>query len=442
MIVALDIGTTNVKATAFSLEGRVLASVEKPNQTFIPKPGWSEQRPELLFQNVLNALQDLARKMQGQTPRAVVFSSAMHGLMAVDGAGKPLTNIWTWADLRAEQEAQILKEAEGLEIYRRTGVPIHPMSPLLKVIWLKKNLPEVFARTRKYLGIKEYLWYRLTGKFESDLSCASASGFMNVMKNEWDEGALDAAGITREQLPRLVSTTHCVELQNLDGFSASPLLLVIGASDGALATLGSGATSPGQVSMTIGTSAAVRMMSDSPLIDEQMRTFCYRVDEQKYIVGGASNNGANVLEWLRTSVFRSNLSAEDFANQAASIASGADGLRFMPYLQGERAPIWDASAKASFTGLAAHHTQAHFVRAAMEGVLLNLKAIAEVLDNKTPILSLHLNGGVSQNQQWVRMLAEIFPSDVEIFVSETDASSLGAFLLGLEMLPKDKQSGS
>ncbi|MEO6039285.1 MAG: gluconokinase, partial [Saprospiraceae bacterium] len=320
-----------------------------------------------------------------------------------------------------------------LAIYRQTGVPIHPMSPLLKIMWLRQNEPGLFDRVHKYLGIKEYLLFQLLGKYFSDLPVASATGLLNIRRNRWDGKALALAGITAIQLPELFPPTQ-VELlpprQALAWGLPKDLPIVLGGSDGALANLGSGATEPGHWAVTIGTSAAIRMVTDTPFTDLKMRTFCYRVDETRCIVGGASNNGTNALEWLRTTVFRSRLAIGAFANQAGSISPGADGLLFLPYLLGERAPLWDAQARGSFRGLTAQHNQAHFIRAVMEGILLNLKVIAEPLEALQPLEVLHAGGGFSHSRLWVQMLADIFQKPVHLERTGIDSSVLGALQLG------------
>jgi gluconokinase len=442
MLIGLDIGTTNVKAVAFDDSGRIVASADRANVMLTPQPGWSEQNPEAVCDNVWSVL----REVIGHTTmwktieiQGVVFSAAMHGLVAVDKDGAPLTNFLLWSDLRADAIAQSLRQTDlGKDIYRRTGVPIHAMSPLAKLIWLRQNQPEVFQKADMFFGIKEFVWHQLTGRYDSDLSVASATGLLNIWKNDWDEAALVLAGISPKQLPELESPYF---VQGFSGVRANPYSepikvapLILGASDGALANLGSGATRPGQIAVTIGTSAAIRMVSDKPVLDEEMRTFCYRLDEERCIVGGASNNGTNALEWLRNTVFQSPLDAESFANQAGEVPPGSDGLLFLPYLFGERAPLYDASARGGFHGLTSQHGQAHFVRAAMEGVIFNLRLIAEALEAHSPIRTLHAGGGFSKNQLWVQMLADIFQKPVWLTESDADASVLGAIRMGREAL--------
>ncbi len=429
MIIGVDIGTTNVKAVAVDATGAPIAMAETRNETIVPQPGWSEQEPEAIYQNVLTVLLEVLQHVssfkQDMPVQGIAFSSAMHGLMAVDTAGNPMTNVWLWSDLRADAQARALRfrGKQGAEVYHRTGVPIHPMSPLCKLLWMREKMPGTFSSAHKFLGIKEYVWFRLTGKYQSDISCASATGLMNVWENQWDGEVLQLAGITPEQLPALVPVNF-LEVGNFQE--------VIGASDGALANLGAGATQPGQVAVTIGTSAAIRCVADGPAVDAAMRTFCYRLDENRCIIGGASNNGSNVLDWLRNSVFHSDLSAEQFSNQAFEVPIGADGLVFLPYIQGERAPLWDAQARGSFSGLRSLHGQAHFVRAALEGILFNLKVIAEALPQ--PMNSLYASGGFSQNTGWVQMLADVFQLPVFLDESGMDGSLAGAVRLGRQAI--------
>ena len=451
MLVGLDIGTTNVKAVAAGDDNTVLASAARLNRTRAPQPGFGEQDPEAVFQNVLAVLRKVAAagtQRCAEPLRGVVFSSAMHGLLAVDESGEPLTNIWLWSDLRADAIARALRNsAEGMEIYRRTGVPLHAMSPLAKIIWLKQNLPGIFKKTHKFLGIKEFVWHRLTGHCESDLSLASATGLLDIRTNSWDGQALNLCGISPDRLPRPVLPSHIAHVNTSpspENAFLSGVPLVIGASDGAFANTGSGAVHPGHFAVTIGTSAAIRTIIGTPETDARMRTFCYRVDESRCIAGGASNNGANALEWLRTQVFQSPLDTERFANLSSHAPPGCNGLLFLPYVQGERAPLYDAHATGAFSGLRTAHKQAHFVRAVMEGLLFNLKMIGEALEERHPIRLLYASGGFSHNALWVQMLADIFQKRVILTDETVDASVKGALQLGrsvlqLERIPDDQQ---
>lgn len=443
--IGLDLGTTHIKAAAIHADGRVEYQAGRRNHPVSAPDGKSEQDPREILRNTEAALTEVLQHLEksGLLPQlnAIGLSAAMHGLMALDPHDAPLTHLWLWSDLRASVQARALRAQGGLDIYGYTGVPVHPMSPLCKLCWMREEMPRVFSNAKMFLGVKEFVWFHLTGQFMSDISCASATGLLDIRRNQWHPPALEWAGIRAEQLPMpVLTTTRAIyagnnqELRRLLGKTP----LVIGASDGALANIGSGATNPGQLAVTIGTSAAIRSVSSEPVFDEQMRTFCYRVDESRFIVGGASNNGANALEWLRRDVFESPLKPDAFARLAEEAPPGADGLLFIPYLQGERAPVWNPEVRGAFHGITSRHRQPHFVRAVMEGVLFNLKLIADAMN--TPIESLHASGGFANSRAWVQMLADIFQKPVYVQQGGVDASVLGAVEVAGGETPENNQN--
>lgn len=431
MFIGVDIGTTNIKAAAFETNSRLCAVFDCKNHSISPEPGRHEQDPEALFRKVLVTLKGILThpELQDKTINGIIFSSALHGFMAQDESGAPLSRLWLWSDLRATEQANMLRNRHP-DIYKQTGVPIHPMSPLCKVLWMKQHQAAEFKQAARFLDIKGYVWHRLTGRFECDLGCASGTGFLNIQNRQWDPTALALAGIQAEQLPEPVVPLTSSVYTGSDSALRKLLKqtpLYIGSSDGALANLGSGADKPGHTAVTIGTSAAIRSLMSQPVLDEQMRTFCYFADDHRYIVGGASNNGTNALEWLRQSILKSRLKADAFIHEALEAPPGADGLIFTPYLAGERAPIWNPQAMAGFQGLTSRHTRAHLIRATLEGILFNLKLISNALPS--PIDMMHASGGFSKSPAWVQMLADIFQKPVQLNAPGADASVLGAVRL-------------
>jgi gluconokinase len=206
--------------------------------------------------------------------------------------------------------------------------------------------------------------------------------------------------------------------------------LLIGASDGCLANLGAGAIKPGTATLTIGTSGAIRQTVREPLRDEQGRLFCYILDDDHYVVGGPTNNGGNVLEWVSEKLTRQ--ATEAVLTEAERVPPGSDGLLFFPYLQGERAPLWDATVRGAYLHVDWQHTQAHFARAALEGVLFNLLSINELLVAHTgPARVIHANGGFAQSRFWVQMLADIAGIPVRLNASN-ESGSMGAILLTMK----------
>jgi gluconokinase len=439
-LIGVDVGTTNVKAIALANDGRLLAHANRATRTLSPVPGAAEQSPQAVFRRAVDVVREVVGACSHfEKPAGLVFSGAMHSLIAEDERGRCLTNAWLWSDGRAAAFYRPLRASEtGNDIYRRTGTPIHSMSPLVKLLCLRASYPEVFSKARMYLGIKDFILQKLVGEKICDASLASATGLLNTVSGQWDEVALRTAGITAGLLPQVVSPSRIFRLPAapaaLLGLPAG-LPVIPGASDGALANIGSGVTGPEKLAMTIGTSAALRLTLGSPALDPAGRTFCYRLDDRRFIAGGASNNGSNVLDWLQREVFHSRQPVSRVLRQASRVGPGSDGLLFVPYLHGERAPVWDTGAVGVCHGLAHRHGRAHLVRAAAEGVVLNLRMIAEALRQWESCQSIALSGGAVQNPLWQRVVADVFDRPVEVPSPDAaDASARGAVMLAREAL--------
>ncbi|WP_353723156.1 FGGY-family carbohydrate kinase [Dyadobacter sp. 676] len=291
----------------------------------------------------------------------------------------------------------------------------------------------MYRKAGKFVGVKEYIVYRLTGEFLVDYSIASATGMFNIRELQWDVYTLKKLGLKAEKLPKTVSPYHIVKLpKNNAAGVPEGVPLVMGASDGCLANLGSGAIRTGSMAVTIGTSAAVRICSGKPFTDPLMQTFCYVLDEKTYIVGGPSNNGAVIFEWLMHTFFPKEEYDAVF-EEAGGIKPGSEGLLFYPYLLGERAPLWSSSVRGGFSGLDITHTRAHFARAVMEGILLNLYSVGKTLMEMQEISVIYANGGFARSTTWVQMLSDVFGKTVKL--NETvETGAVGAAMMGLKAL--------
>ncbi|MBM7602298.1 gluconokinase [Metabacillus crassostreae] len=446
-MMGVDIGTTSTKAVLFDKEGRAISrfGVEYPLHT--PTPSTAEQDPEEIFQAVLTSMKNCLEEanVSGKEVRFVSFSSAMHSLIVVDGNGSPLTPSITWADNRSAKYADIVKEIHnGHEIYLRTGTPIHPMSPLVKLVWLNKEHHEFFQPENKFISIKEYVFFRLFGEYVIDYSIASATGLFNLENLDWDAKALQVAGVTREQLSKPVSTTESIkglapEYTKLLGLS-SDTPFVVGASDGVLSNLGVNAIEPGVVAVTIGTSGAIRAVTDKPVTDPKGRIFCYALTDKLWVIGGPVNNGGMIFRWVRDELASAEVETakrlgkdayEVLTEIAATVPPGSNGLLFHPYMAGERAPLWDANARGSFFGLGMHHKKEHMIRAVLEGIMMNLYSVLLALEELigTPT-SVQATGGFARSVFWRQMLADVF--DQEVTIPESfESSCLGAIVLGM-----------
>jgi gluconokinase len=424
-VIGIDIGTTNTKAIAFTTDGKLLTSAGESYPVFTDADGRHELDPDQLMGAVLATFGQVL-ETAGGAPTGIGFSCAFHSLLGVDGQGKPLTRAMTWADLRPSAAAKALKASEAARrIYQHTGTPVHAMSPLCKLIWLRESQPDLFLRVTRFIGIKEYIWWRLFGKYQVDHSIASATGLFDIRKREWYSESLALAGIDAGRLSEPVPCTH---IESVDG-----LPYVIGGGDGCLANLGSGAVRPGETALTIGTSGAIRMTAAAPEDDREGRIFNYILSADRYACGGATNNGGNVLKWLFEKVFEIGESEEKWqrrVNEADEVPPGCEGLIFLPYLQGERAPVWDADARGVFFGVRSVHDHRHFTRACLEGISYSLCQIGASLEETIgPIPHIYASGGFTRSDIWLQMIADIFLKRVYL-TGAADASAIGAAIMG------------
>lgn len=441
-IVGIDIGTGSTKAVSVDLDGNVLNVSQSGYPTLNPEPGYSEQDPEAIWSGFQECIVDTVKAI-GYAPDAVSLSSAMHSFIPVTAEGVPLHNMITWADARSESMAEILREsAEAEFIYNTSGTPIHAMSPLCKLLWLKGNNQGLFAQTHKFISIKEYIWFKLFQVFEIDYGIASATGLFDIIKLEWSPAIMEIACITAEKLSTPVNTGFYRSLSAhplMDVLKLEkPLHIVVGSSDGCCANLGSAVTDDNKAALTIGTSAAVRVTSDAPVYNFKAMTFNYLLDEKTYVCGGPLNNGGIAINWA-IEKFLNKLEPEAadydyFFSQVEATPAGANGLIFVPYLTGERAPVWDTAVSANFIGLQLHHEQQHFFRAVVEGVCMAINQVLLAVEQATmPIKQLNISGGFLNAPVWVHVLANVTGKKLVVVQAE-DASAIGAAILAARVL--------
>lgn len=449
-LIGLDIGTSSTKAIAFNLKGNIISKCCISYPLLNPKPSWSEQNPNEMFRAVINSIKVVADENanKGNVLLGVSFSSAMHGIIAVDKNGDKLTDCIIWADTRSTSYAETLKNSKtGHEIYMKTGAPIHPMLPLCKLEWMKDNMKESFIKTYKFISVKEYVFFRLYGKYVVDYSIASATGLFDIYDLKWNKDALEIAGISEDKLSMPVSTTDVFrgmdkKYADLMGIDAQTPF-IIGASDGCLANLGANAVKPGDAAVTIGTSGAIRITSDKPKNDESERIFSYILTEDHFVLGGPVNNGGIIFRWFRDNFSKEEISQAEtlgidsyelLTKVASKVPAGANGLIFLPYLLGERAPHWDANSRGVFFGINITHKREHFLRALLEGVIFGIYSVGKALEETTgDINTIYANGGFVRSELWVQMLADVFNKKV-VIAESYESSCLGAVVLCMKSL--------
>lgn len=442
--ICIDIGTTTIKGIVYDERGFVVNESYRNSNIVKPESGFMEQEPDAIKWNLSSVLKELVSKIHVEKEEVgfISLSAYMHSLVAVDEDNNALTNVMLWNDRRSQEFVErAKKDGKGIEIYRETGTPVHPMSPLYKIIYLREKENEIFEKSKRFVGIKEIILHWMTGEWVVDQSIASATGMYNIHSRKWDEKALEYAGITEENLPKVFSTTHVMdelteEFKNDLGLEKD-IPIVLGASDGCLANLGSHGLNKGTAVSTVGTSGALRVVTDHPLIDENGAIFSYILSDELYVSGGAINNGGIFYEWIRKNlnidkhldeVFEG-LNPEDYGN----------GIVFLPFISGERAPYWDADLKGSALGLSHGHGSKDILIAAIRGVSFCLRDVFEVLlrATDTNVNEFYVNGGFTKSDVWVQTFCNIV--DRPVFVTEQgDGPLFGAFLLGILAIGKIK----
>lgn len=449
-LIGLDIGTSSTKAIAFDLLGNVISKCNIGYSILNPKSSWSEQDPEELFNATISTIKCVVNENLKNNNKliGVSFSSAMHGIMAVNENGDKLTDCIIWADTRSTEHSERIKNSKvGHEIYMKTGTPIHPMSPLCKLAWMKDNMKEVFKNTYKFISIKEYVFFKLFGKYVVDYSVASATGLFDIYELAWNKNSLEVAGVSEDKLSKPVSPTKAYS--GMDNKYAELMGIhkdtpfIIGGSDGCLANLGANAVKPGDAAVTIGTSGAIRIISDKPKNDESERIFSYILTEDHFVLGGPVNNGGIIFRWFRDNFSQTELlkseslgidTYELLTEVASKVPAGANGLIFLPYLLGERAPHWDANSKGVFFGINITHKREHFLRALLEGIMFGIYSVGKALEETTGnIDAIYATGGFVRSELWVQMLADIFNKKV-VIAESYESSCLGAVVLGMKAL--------
>ncbi|MFN8205050.1 MAG: gluconokinase [Solirubrobacteraceae bacterium] len=434
VVIGLDVGTTGVKAVAFGVDTpwRQVAIREYP--LLEPAPGQAVQDPTVVLDAVAAALAECVAAVAPAEVLAVSVSAAMHGLLALDAARRPLTPLITWADARAGDQAWALRSTgRAQDLHALTGAPVHPMTPLTKLRWFAEHDPATMRAARWWAGLKDYVLLWLTGELVTELSSASGTGLLDLAARTWSPVALEVAGVGADRLPPILATTATRPLA--PGAAARIGLpagtpVVLGAADGPLGNLGTGATAPGVASLSLGTSGAVRMVVAEPQVDGDRTLFCYALTDAMWVVGGAISNGGIVVRWAREALAPDVGGDAAILELAAAVPAGSEGLVMLPHLLAERAPLWDPDLPGAYLGLRRRHTRAHLVRAAVEGVCRQMRLLLDRLDDVSAVRAVRVTGGVFGAALWRDVMAAALARPIHV-VGDADGTALGAAALGL-----------
>lgn len=439
-LLAHDLGTSGDKATLFSVEGKLIASVVEGYPCHYSNGNWAEQNPEDWYAAVCKSTKKLIEDINPAEIVGISFSGHMMGSVLLDEKGELLRSAIIWADQRATAQVQKLSDTVGDDrFYAITGNRNNPTNSICKIMWSLEH-DEVAGKLGKSVNCKDYIIYRLTGHLGTDYSDASGTGAFDINSFTWSEEVLEAAGVPISVMPECRASTDLAgtvteEAAKLTGLAAGTPVFC-GCGDGTAASVGTGMAEVGQGYLSLGTSAWISYLDDSPCLDEQQRTFNLAGMEKNrvYPIGTMQAAGSS-YSWMRDQLCRAEkLDAERLGtdvyrqinDQIAQVPVGSNGVLYMPYLMGERSPWWDADIQGAFLGLKQETTHAQMLRAVMEGVSMNLALILRVFRGKRDFDSLRIIGGGAKDTVWRQMLADVLNVRIEKLNLLEEGCSLGA----------------
>ncbi|MBN9105654.1 MAG: xylulokinase [Propionibacteriaceae bacterium] len=439
MLIAHDLGTSGDKASLHDADGRILAAATASYPTRYAADTTSEQDPHDWWTAVVSATRRLLADT-GTRPEQVdgiCISGQMMGLVLLDGSGEPVRPAMIWSDQRASAEASALAGAFGAEAaYRITGNRIAAPYTLPKLMWVRANEPEAYARGRAVCVAKDYVNLRLTGRLVTDRSDASHTGAYDLATGGWSPGLLAAAGVDAALWPEVVESTDV--LGPLTSAAADELGLragtpvVVGGGDGPMAAVAAGCVtpdSPGYV--CLGTSAWYACTTTEPVLDPEARSFTLgHVVPGLFTPTATTQTGAGSLQWAAEALGETPAEIGELIASAAEVVAADEGLFFLPYLIGERSPWWDAHASGVFAGLRMHHRRPHLTRAVLEGVGYSLALCMAPL-RRPGDGAIDVIGGGAASDTWLALLADIWGVPVRRRSVTTQANSLGAAVTGM-----------
>jgi xylulokinase len=448
-LLAVDAGTTSVKAGLFSPDGRCLGVGRQEYALETPAADRAQLDPEVYWQACLKTVRTAMGQsgVKAEMVKALAVSSQGETTITMDAHGKAIYPALVWLDNRATDQAAFLAGQFGGEVYSRSGIPeIVPTWPACKILWLRQNEPEVFAQADRFLLVQDYLIYRLTGRIVTDGSISCTTLNYDLIKNAWWSEVLETIGIRVTQLPEIVQPgtnigTLTKEAANLLGLSTTTCV-VTGGMDQSVGAIGAGNYKPGIVSESTGAALAIQATISDPLIDRsKVVPVYYHSVPGLYLFVPVCPTAGMAFKWLRDSFFQDEILAAEggkvdaydrLTDLAGSVPAGSDGLIMLPHLMGAFSPEPNPVARGSFTGFTLSHTRAHFVRALLEGVAFMLQRNLETIERTgIQIHEIRSTGGGARSRLWNQIKANICNRPVVTLANEETGLLGDAILAGV-----------
>jgi xylulokinase len=435
----IDTGTSGTRALLIDNAGREIAAVTAPHEEIrMERPLWAEQRPDDWIAAAAQAIRGALSTSgaTGRDIRGVGLSGQMHGLVILDRTGAVIRPSLIWCDQRSQPQVDFINQTVGTEkILQSIANPVLTGFTLPKLLWVRDHEPHHFDRVRKILLPKDYVRFWLTGEFATDVSDASGTALLDVVRRRWSFDMLDLLGLDRDILPSVYESTDVTGVISSQAARLTGLApgtpVVGGGGDQAAGAVGNGIVEPGIVSCTLGTSGVVFAHTDEAAWDPMGRvhTFCHAVKDKWHVMGVTQGAGLS-LQWLRNQL-APGVSYDALMSEAATAPAGSQGLFWLPYLMGERTPHLDARARGGWIGLTAKHTRADLIRAVVEGVSYSQKDGLDIVERLgVPVSSVRASGGGARSPFWRQILADIFGKRVATLASQ-EGSAYGAALLAM-----------
>lgn len=448
-LAGLDIGTSGTKTALISEDGEVVASAMVEYPLLTPKPGWAEQEPSEWWDATCATLKQVIAE-SGVDPaeiKGVGLSGQMHGSVFLDGEGKVIRPALLWCDARTAAECDEINAVVGADTFFEAccNPPLVGFTAP-KVVWLKNHEPEKYARLRHIMLPKDYVRYLMTGEMICEVSDAAGTVLFDVRQRTWAGGVLDALGIAREWMPEVresfdVCGTITAAASEATGLKAGTPV-VGGGADNTCGAIGAGVVIEGRVSASLGTSGVVFAPTNDVRVDpgKRVHTFVHSTRQQWYLMGCMISAGM-ALRWYRDNIAFDEIALAEqegrdvyarYDEAAASLPVGAEGLWFLPYLQGERSPHNDPFARGSFVGLTFKHGRAHMARAILEGITFGMRDMLEVIKELgTDVSEIRALGGGAKSPFWRQLMADVFGDEIAILEKEEGGAMGAAILAGV-----------
>ena len=438
-ILGIDIGTSACKAAVFDRNGSVIASQTGAYNIYYPenKNGCVEQKPAEWWSVVCKSVKNIfsSGKINPKDIKSVGIDGQSWSAIMIDKNGEVLFDNPIWMDTRAAQICEDIKNSVGEKaVFELCGNPVAPTYTAPKIIWFKRNYPEIFNKTYKVLQSNSYIIYKLTGKLTQDFSQCYGLCFYDMRKKTWDKSMAKSLDINIDLMPDIYNCHDLVGAVTKEAASLTGLCegtpVVAGGLDAACGTLGAGVISNGETQEQGGQSGGMSICLESYKAHEKL-ILCHHVVPGKYLLQGGTVGGGASYKWLRENFFQ-DLSFSEMDNLASQVSPGSDGVIFLPYMAGERSPIWDSNAKGVFYGFDFAKTKAHFIRSVMEGVAYSLQHNIETANGTGSVINtLRANGGSANSDLWMQIKSDVTNKPVEIPLSDTTATLGAAILAGI-----------